>query len=317
MIHANSTPLRQFCRQLFTLTLLVLTCSVAQAGTRTLGTAFGEVTVDGMPERIVTLYEGALDAAIASGAEPVGAIITRGGVSVAEYIQPQAGDIEIVGAPAETNLEAVIALQPDIILASSRTNEQQYRLLSAIAPTIVPDVPAYLSDSWIRETRLFARALDREQQAEEAIGRVQARIAEVSALVRAAIPEEQRDTAVVRWMPQGALVMAPGIFSATLLEAVGFDVRDGGIVKEGRPHSSPLSQENLAMIDRSWLFLATLNEDGEEALESARRLPAFRRLQAVDSDRVVPVDGQIWSSATGPIAAGRILDDIAAAVTGQ
>lgn len=103
------------------------------------------------------------------GVQPVGAIVTRGGNQVAEYIQPRVGDVQIVGTPGETNLEAVIALAPDLILASARTTEPQYRLLSRIAPTIVPDVPAFQPDTWKRETRLFARALDRAEAGEAAI----------------------------------------------------------------------------------------------------------------------------------------------------
>ncbi|QCF27546.1 iron-siderophore ABC transporter substrate-binding protein [Hydrocarboniclastica marina] len=284
---------------------------------RSIETVFGPVEVAGVPERVVTLYEGALDTAIATGAEPVGAVITRGGTSVASYIQPLADDIEIVGAPGETNLEAVLASQPDIILAPGWTSPQQYRLLSLIAPTVAPDVPPYQSDSWIRETRIFARALGREAQGEAAIDKVQRRIAEVAKLVAANVPEGQRDAAIVRWMPQGALVMSPGIFSATLLAAVGFDVSDAGLVNAGRPHSHPLSEENLSAIDQSWLFLATLNKDGKEALDAASRSPAFRRLQAVENGQVVAVDGQEWTSASGPLVAGQILDAVAAAVSGR
>ncbi|MCC4284157.1 iron-siderophore ABC transporter substrate-binding protein [Marinobacter salarius] len=307
-------PLMRLMTMAACIAVLGLATRLADADPRSIETKYGPVQVDGTPTRIVTLYEGALDAAIASGAKPVGAIITRGGTSVAEYIQPLAGDIQIVGTPGETNMEAVIALQPDLILASARTNQQQYELLSAIAPTVVPDVTPYQSDSWIQETRLFARALGREAQGEAAIRKVRDRIAEVSKQVSANVPEGERNASVVRWMPQGALVMASGIFSATLVESVGFDVNDSDLVKEGRPHSHPLSEENLSMIDQSWLFLATLNADGQEALEAARRSPAFNRLQAVESGQVVPVDGQIWTSASGPLAAGEILDTLEAAV---
>ncbi len=141
-------------------------------------------------------------------------MITRGGSDVADYIKSRAGDIAIVGAPAETNIEAVISVRPDLILAAPRTNEQQYQLLSRIAPVIVSDVPMFQSDSWERETRLFAKALGREEAAEQVIAQVESRIAEVAALVEARIPEAQRDATLVRWMPQGPLVMAEGLFSA-------------------------------------------------------------------------------------------------------
>lgn len=285
-----------------------------QAATRTIETAYGPVTLEGSPERVVTLYEGALDAAIASGVEPVGAIITRGGDHVAGYIQPQAGDLAIVGTPGETNLEAVIALQPDLILASSRLSKEQYRLLSRIAPTIVPDFSPFQPETWKQETRLFAKALNRIDAGEQALTRVANRTHEVAELVARKSMDNDRKTALIRWMPQGPLVMARGLFSASILQATGFRVDDAGIVQAGRPHSRPLSQENLGLIDHQWVFLATLNADGREALETARRSPAFERLQANRNDRIVTVNGQLWTSASGPLAALAILDDIEAAI---
>ena len=68
-------------------------------------------------------------------------------------------------------------------------------------------------------------------------------------------------------------------------------------------------------MDQSWVFLATLNEDGDKALEAARQSAAFARLDAVEHDRVITVSGQLWTSATGPLAVLAILDDIEAAVT--
>jgi len=240
----------------------------------------------------------------------VGAVITRGGNSVAEYIQMQAGDISIVGTPGETNIEAVIGLAPDIILAPSYTTEEQFRLLSRIAPTIVPEVTIFQADSWKQEARVYATALGRAEAGEESIAEVENRISEVARLMDGILAENDRKTALIRWMPQGPLVMAKGLFSASLLTAVGFNVDDAGIVKDGRPHSHPLSQENLGLIDHQWVFLATLNADGKEALRAAQTSPAFQRMQANQNDRVVTVNGQLWTSASGPIAALKILDDI-------
>ena len=298
------------------LAMLALSHNVL-ADARTIETLYGDVTVEGQPERVVTLYEGALDSAIAVGVQPIGAIITRGGQHVAGYIREAAGDIEIVGAPGETNLEAVLALQPDLILATRQTSKEQYQLLSLMAPTIVLDVPMFQQDTWKQELAGFARALGRESQADDVIARVEQRAKEVREQVTGRIPEQQSDTALVRWMPQGPLVMSENLFSATVLASAGFAVEDGDIVKEGRPHSQPLSQENLALMDQSWIFLATINEDGREALDAARQAPAFQRLQANDNDRIVPVDGHLWTSASGPLAALAILDDIENALSQQ
>ena len=301
-------------KTLAALVLPLATLSPAQAAEHTVDTAFGPVTIEGQPERVVTLYEGALDATLAVDANAVGAVITRGGTDVADYIKSEAGDIRIVGTPGETNIEAVVAARPDLILTSSRTSKEQYELLSRVAPVVVSNVPLFEPDSWIRETRLYASALGREEAGESVIARVQNRIAEVADLVDEKIPADQRDATLVRWMPQGPLVMAEGLFSASILQAVGFEVTDNDLVKEGRPHSEPLSLENLSSMDQTWIFLATLNEDGQKALDSARKSPAFARLEAVEAGRVASVSGQLWTSASGPLAVLAILDDIETAV---
>lgn len=288
----------------------LLAAQPALADVRTLETRFGEVQVEGDITRVVTLYEGALDLSYAVGVSPLGAVITRGGNGVASYLQDQARDVAIVGGPRETNLEAVIALQPDLILASSSLPEDQYLLLSAVAPTVVPDVDMFQPDAWKEEARLFARALDREDRLEQELAELDRRIAGLGARFAQAVPPEQRKTALVRWMPQGPLMMSAGLFTPGLLKAVGFAVQDAGIVEPGRPHSSPLSQEKLSLADGDWLFLATLNDDGRQALAAAESSPAFSRLAVVRNNRVIPVDGQVWTSATGPLAAHAILDDL-------
>jgi iron complex transport system substrate-binding protein len=81
------------------------------------------------------------------------------------------------------------------------------------------------------------------------------------------------------------------------------------------PHSDPLSLENLDRVDADRLFLAAFGTDGAAALEGARSNPAFTRLKAVGTDDVRVVDGSVWSSASGPIAAELVMDDIERALT--
>ncbi|WP_018717851.1 ABC transporter substrate-binding protein [Arhodomonas aquaeolei] len=297
-----------------TLVFMVALAATPVADARTVVTAYGEVDIDGTPQRVVTLYEGALDAALAVDVAPVGAVTTRGGDGVAGYIQDRAGDVAIVGTPRETNVEAVLAQRPDLILASPRLPRAQYELLSGIAPTVVPDVQGFRADAWKDEAQLYARALGQTPAMDEAIARVENRAARIASAVTGRYNADDRTAYLVRWMPQGPMVMSSRLFATGLLGAAGFDVETAGLVGGDRPHSDPLSLEALSRIDGDWLFLATLNADGREALDAARTSPAFRRLDVVRRERVVPVDGQLWTSASGPLAAEAVLDDIEAAV---
>lgn len=284
------------------------------AQARTLDTAFGDVEVTGTPERVVTLYEGALDASLAAGVTPLGAVTTRGGDNVAEYLEAHLGDERpaIMGVVREINIEAVLEQRPDLILAPARLTEEQYQLLSRIAPTVVPPTQPIAPDNWKDEARLYGNALNRQDAIEDAISAVDQRAAELASALDAA---GVGGTAfVVRWMPGGPMVMSKNLFAAGLLDQVGLTVEDAGLVGERGVHSDVLSLENLSRVDGDWLFLATLNKDGREALEAAKQSSAFTRLDVVQRDQVVPVNGQLWSSANGPLAAQAILDDIEAAL---
>ncbi|GEN27269.1 ABC transporter substrate-binding protein [Halovibrio variabilis] len=294
--------------------VLLSTLVVGAAQARTLDTAFGDVEVEGTPERVVTLYEGALDAALAAGITPLGAVTTRGGDNVAEYVEAHLGDDRpaIMGVVREINIEAVLAQQPELILAPAQLSEEQYQLLSLIAPTVVPHTQPLAADNWEAEARLYGEALNRKEAIEEAIAAVDQRTME---LADALADAEVGGTAfLVRWMPGGPMVMSENLIATGLLERVGLEVQGADLIGERGVHSDVLSLENLSQVDGDWLFLATLNEDGQEALEAAKQSAAFNRLDVVQQEQVVPVNGQLWSSANGPLAAQAILDDIEAAL---
>ncbi|MEP3349150.1 MAG: iron-siderophore ABC transporter substrate-binding protein [Marinomonas sp.] len=299
-----------FSRKLGCVALGLLCALNLYAADITVTTKFGDVVVKDEPKRIVTVYEGGLDSAFALGFKPVGAIATRGGDGVASYIQEIAKDVPLVGSMRELNIEAVVAQRPDVILAPYYLPKEQYDLLSRIAPTLVPLETSIEPDTWIKEFRFYAKALNREQVAEDILTKINDRIASMKQTVEAKIPADQRGASLLRWMPQGAVILTPKFFSNAILAQTGFDVTDAGLVKAGRPHSSPLSLENLPSIDNEWIFMATLDADAREALAAAEKSPAFARLEVAKKGHVIPVHGQLWTSATGPIAAQAILDDI-------
>ncbi|MGP9684463.1 ABC transporter substrate-binding protein [Halomonas sp. AOP25-F1-15] len=292
------------------LTGVLFTSLIANAQARELDTAFGKVEVPDSPARVVTLYEGALDASVAVGVTPIGAIATRGGNEVATYMSEHIDtrQLEMVGVARETNIEAVLRLQPDLILATPQLPEEQYRLLSRIAPTVVPESNGLSRENWKAESRLYGQALGKEAEVDEALESVEQRAAELNQRLSEA--QVSGTAYLARWMPAGPMVMSSELFATGVLASTGISVEDEGLVKEGSAHSDILSLENLSMIDGDWLFLATLNDEGQQALDAAEQSSAFTRLNVVQQGHVVPVNGQVWSSASGPLAAQAILDDI-------
>ncbi|AHL76903.1 ABC transporter substrate-binding protein [Stutzerimonas stutzeri] len=289
-------------RQLAALVLGVLLSTTVLAETRTIDSAYGPVQLEGHPQRVVALGDNALDAALSLGLQPVGTLASRGGSDVPDYLKAKAGDIALVGTVREPNLEAVLSLQPDLILASTELPRAQYDKLSLIAPTIVPKGGSF--QDWRTLFGVYAQALGEAAKADERIGEIDARVV----ALRKQLPADQQ-VSVVRWNPQGPFLMSSRLFVGQLLEALGFKPNTLATETE-RPHTDILSLENLGKADGDWIFLATLNPDGSKALDEAREQPAFKRLEAVKNDHVVSVDGQIWSSSSGYLAAQHVLDDV-------
>ncbi|MCL6688938.1 iron-siderophore ABC transporter substrate-binding protein [Pseudomonas sp. R3.Fl] len=273
------------------------------ASAATLDTAFGPVQVKDHPQRVVALGENTLDAALALGVQPLGALASRGGSDIPEYLKAKAGKLPLVGTVREVNLEAVLKLRPDLILASPGLTREQYAKLSLMAPTVVPKGGAL--EDWRAAFRSYAAALDRNAEAEQRLQELDQRIAGL----RPRLPANT-SLSVVRWNPQGPIMMSSHLFAGQLLDQLGLQPNPLAAQQTQRPHTDILSLENLSKADADWIFLATLNPDGEKALAEARQQPAFTRLKAVRAGHLASVDGQIWSSSSGYLAAQQVLDDV-------
>lgn len=101
---------------------------------------FGDTTIEGTPERVVTLGVGEHDYALSLGVTPVGLRTYYPGqpFGVWPWAQDELGDgdPELI-SPMELNVEQIASLRPDVIMAmSSAIDDREYELLSQIAPTV-------------------------------------------------------------------------------------------------------------------------------------------------------------------------------------
>src|SRR3546814_17288130 len=122
---------------------------------------YGTTVIPEAPERVVTAGFNDADYALAFGIVPVGVCDFIG--TFEEESRPWAQealdgvDPEKVSNPAgELSLEAIAAAQPDLILAYSYLEKEEYETLAAIAPTVVEPSVGSL---WDDHTRDVGRAL--------------------------------------------------------------------------------------------------------------------------------------------------------------
>lgn len=282
----------------------------AGVATRTLVDALGrEVVIPASPQRVLALSEVDFDAMLALGAKPIGASAGRGQDSFPRYLLDQADGVELMGALYRPSLERVIAARPDLILCGGWMDGGVEKTLRKIAPV----VRTYgLEDDWRVALRAVANALNLDAEAEAFEADHAARIAAIQSELGAAL---KKDASIVRWNPKGPVYMYADSFARKTVGEVGLGTPPGQTTP-GFAHSKTISFERLSLIDADWIFLGTLTGGGEaaKAYEAARKNPAFAQLKAVKAGRVVVVDGSMWTSSGGPLAARLMLEEIHAAL---
>ncbi len=268
------------------------------AQTVTIEHKYGSTTIPETPTRVVTVGLVEQDALLALGVVPVGTTEWYGEQLGALWPWAQAeletlgGEFPtVVGGPSGINFEAVLALEPDLILALySGITQEEYAQLSAIAPTIAQ--PAGYVDygvPWQELTRTVGQAVGRAEAAETVISDVEAQLAGV----QTAHPEFVGATAAVAAPFEGVYVYGPEDARGRLLDDLGFVLPEElATVTEGS-FGGNLSAERLDLLDVDvlvWLNVAA----GAGPLEN----PLYRSLRVSREGREVFLD-----SFTDPLGA--------------
>lgn len=284
-----------------------------------------EVLVPEHPERVVALSEPTLDGVLALGVEPIGTVTGRGQQTVPNYLLESAGDLPILGGIAQPNFEAIGAAGPDLILVdgtSVNNNPPVVAALRQIAPVVFT---GYAGGDWRVNFRHVADALNMAEEGERVIAEYDTRAQEA----KSQLADYAESTfSVVRWQGSSAALILKELLPGRALTDLGLR-RPANQDREGRGHSDPVSLENLQDIDADYMFFGTLGgssvgnpdaggstglDGAADALAEAVTVPGFTELEAYRNDRIILVDGSVWTSTGGPILMNRLIDDVLGAL---
>lgn len=269
------------------------------AGT-TIGHAMGETAVPERAERVVVLDTGELDSAMTLGVTPVGAVEAIEGAGYPAYLEGTEG-IENVGTIEQPNLEAIAALEPDLILSSKLRHEAIYDQLSGIAPTVFTESTGV---TWKENFDVHARALGRIGEAETAKQEYGARLDEFESSIGGTPPE----VSVVRFLAGDTRIYQKASFIGTVLEDAGLprpvsqDVDDFAITNA--------SAELIPEMGGDVVFVTTYGPEEDSTKQQITSDPLWQQLEAVQQDRVYEVPDDLWMLGIGYTAANGVLDDL-------
>ena len=282
---------------------------------------FGETTIEEQPERIVVLGWSAQDTVYALGLEPVGmpAYAYGGGDDGVlpwneDLVDPEVTTLlDTADGPP---LEAIAALQPDVILAPYEGFEEPvYDSLSGIAPTVAyPGEP--WTTPWREQTRMIGEALGRSAEAEELITEADDRVAEIAA----EHPEFEGLTFAYTSMGAEALYLyLPTDPRVQLIEDLGFTVAPAVEELGGGSENSFYAQLALESAPDIESDVIVGFADGLSADEVAA-LPIYSRVPAIADDAAVLIDDEGFGAAVSsvsvlslPYALDQLVDQLAVA----
>lgn len=265
--------------------------------------AMGETTVPANPQRVVVLDTGELDSALALGVKPVGAVSATQGGSFPSYLADRTEGITNVGTIQQPNLEAIIALKPDLILSSKLRHEAIYPQLSQIAPTVFTEAVGVV---WKENLKLHAEALGKTAEAQKLMDDYTARLDEFKAKLGDRLANTKVST--VRFLSGGKVrIYMKQSFIGTVLQDAGLPrppAQDKDVFAE------EVSKERIPDMDGDVMFVTTFGPGDETALTTFQSDPLWSQLGVVKANKVYAVPDDYWMLGIGILAANRVVDDL-------
>ena len=259
----------------------------------TVTTAFGDVEIEEEPTRVVALGWGDAETALALGVQPVGASdwLAFGGEGVGPWSEGYDEAPEIIET-LEPSLEAIAALEPDLILdTKSDGTQDRYDLLSQIAPTVgMPEGAEAYQTAWDEQLELVGQALGRSDRADELAAEVEQAYEDAAA----EHPEfEGTEVAVAAFTSEGFGAYVQGDARVDLMEELGFV--NAPAIQEQATDSFfvPVSEEQVSLLDAELTVAFPIYVEATEFTSN----PLWQALPSVQEGRAVVLEDDVLVSA--------------------
>ena len=282
--------------------------------TRAIEHALGSLELEGIPERIVVLEWTYAEDLLALDVQPIGVADVEGYRKWVNVEPALSDDVADVGTRQEPSLEAIAALEPDLIIGVQFRHEPIYDELSDIAPTLVfnpypgEDGPNQLEE--MEQTFLaIAAAVGREEQGQDVL----AALDEAYEVARAELEEAghtgrefvltqaftSQDVPQLRLFTDNAMAVQ-------ILEAIGLEnAWDAGLEQYGFSTVGVEALANVQDVD----FFYVVQDDDNVFENQLRENAVWRNLAFVREERAYPLGGDTWLFG-GPLSAELVVDKI-------
>ena len=276
---------------------------------RTVQHAMGSTTIETTPTKVVVLDTAEAGAALLVGVKPVAAVsVDPVNKTYPAHLRTELEGVPDVGPLDEPNIDKILALKPDLIISSKVRHEKIYDRLSQIAPTVFSESPGA---AWQDNITLFAKAMGREQEAQDALTTYRNRAKALGEGIKAKNGGTMPTFSIVRFVDGPTRLYQPASFSGVVLA-------DAGLARPASQQSpteliAEIGPELIDKADADFVFVATYGDPEKTQQKAFLASPLWNQLTAVKSNHVAQVSDDTWMTGIGVQGAHLILDDVAKA----
>ena len=260
------------------------------------------------PQRVITLFQGATDTAVALGIRPAGVVDSWSEKPMYRYLRQALAGVPHVGLETQPSLEDIALLAPDLIVASRFRHERIQGLLEQVCPVVMLDEVFEFQ----KTLGVMGVATARRVEASALQASWDARIAALRARLQAQFGARwPLSVSVLDIREDHVRSYLPDSFAGTVLSELGFVWNEQGRAATGV--SIKLSSRESLPVVNADVFFVFGRADSPGVQRHYRSLtahPLWQRMAAPQAGRVWWVDGVAWIFSGGILGANRMLDDI-------
>lgn len=226
---------------------------------------------------------------LALGITPVGSVIGGDAKDFLSHVADRLKDTKKLGVVTDVDMEALLALKPDMILVDQQYAGKDLSKYEAIAPTTSFNLD---EGTWRDTLQSVAKIVHKEQQADEFIKSYNAEADRVKGLVKNQIGDGTAMAIRVTAKEVRVMGMKRPV-GPILFDDLGLKPAKG--VEKINSAFAAISQEVLPDYDADAIFLI-VNKDGdaEKIFKQLQDNPIWQGLKAVKNNHVYTLDGQPW-----------------------
>lgn len=229
---------------------------------------------------------------LALGIQPAGSVIGGDVKDFLPHVADQLKGTQKLGVVTDPDMEALLALQPDVIYIDKEYSGKDLAKFEQIAPTIVMDMD---QGTWQDQLKEIATHVGLEKKADTFIAEYDTKAAQVSTLIHRQLGADAKVMAI-RMTPKELRVMSTARpLGPIMFEDLKLQMADGvDKISKNEPYQV-ISKEVLPDFNADAIFvIISKGNDAQTNFDELEKNPLWLNLKAVKNKHVYVLDGQKW-----------------------